>query len=137
MFDEIKYKLLYICSILICMDSLSVANPVQACHVHNTAASHYISLPTCSFQALKRDELLKHLMDCDVIVYNISEDAEAIDEATWAVSGETTVFTGFVNIDQLCFRQCGMLCFISSLSQPSIVKLNTLHFPRCLFWCQH
>ncbi|MCI4389630.1 hypothetical protein PGIGA_G00100390 [Pangasianodon gigas] len=38
------------------------------------------------YSALKRDELLQHLMDCDVIVYNISEDAEAIDEATWAVS---------------------------------------------------
>ncbi|KAK3542420.1 hypothetical protein QTP86_025920 [Hemibagrus guttatus] len=38
------------------------------------------------YSALKRDKLLQHLMDCDAIVYNISEDAEAIDEATWAVS---------------------------------------------------
>ncbi|XP_017310927.2 adenylate kinase 7a [Ictalurus punctatus] len=48
------------------------------------------------YSALKRDELLQHLMDCDVIVYNISEDAEAIDEATWAVSAlhsETEHFT--------------------------------------------
>ncbi|TSP57635.1 Poly(A) polymerase alpha [Bagarius yarrelli] len=38
------------------------------------------------YSGLTPDELLKHLMDCDIIVYNISEDAEAIDEATWAVS---------------------------------------------------
>ncbi|KAM9435519.1 adenylate kinase 7-like, partial [Clarias gariepinus] len=38
------------------------------------------------YSALKRNELLKLLLDCDVIVYNISEDAKAIDEATWSVS---------------------------------------------------
>ncbi|KAF5900298.1 adenylate kinase 7-like, partial [Clarias magur] len=45
---------------------------------------------------LKRTELLDHLMACDVIVYNISEDAEAVDEATWSISalhGEIGHFT--------------------------------------------
>ncbi|XP_072543020.1 adenylate kinase 7-like isoform X4 [Salminus brasiliensis] len=38
------------------------------------------------YSALSRDELLQCLMKCDVIVYNISEDTEVIDEATWAIS---------------------------------------------------
>ncbi|KAF7690476.1 adenylate kinase 7a [Silurus meridionalis] len=38
------------------------------------------------YSALQRDELLQILLGCDVVVYNISEDAKVIDEATWAVS---------------------------------------------------
>uniref|UniRef100_A0A674CIX6 Adenylate kinase 7a n=1 Tax=Salmo trutta TaxID=8032 RepID=A0A674CIX6_SALTR len=36
----------------------------------------------------KRDQLLPSLLECDVVVYNISEHAtaELIDEATWAIS---------------------------------------------------
>ncbi|XP_043118384.1 adenylate kinase 7 [Puntigrus tetrazona] len=45
----------------------------------------------CSFVAeeycnLKREELLHHLMKCDVIVYDITQHTDQIDEARWAVS---------------------------------------------------
>ncbi|CDQ89275.1 unnamed protein product [Oncorhynchus mykiss] len=41
------------------------------------------------YASQKRDQLLPSLLECDVVVYNISEHAtaEMIDEATWAISG--------------------------------------------------
>ncbi|XP_024259895.1 adenylate kinase 7a [Oncorhynchus tshawytscha] len=40
------------------------------------------------YASQKRDQLLPSLLECDVVVYNISEHAtaELIDEATWAIS---------------------------------------------------
>ncbi|XP_056333136.1 adenylate kinase 7 [Danio aesculapii] len=46
----------------------------------------------CSFIAeqyshhTKREELLHHLLKCDVIIYDVTQHADQIDEAQWAVS---------------------------------------------------
>ncbi|XP_059908885.1 adenylate kinase 7 isoform X2 [Gadus macrocephalus] len=38
------------------------------------------------YDPLQRGELLDRLMDCDVIVFNVSEQAAGVDDASWAVS---------------------------------------------------
>ena len=39
------------------------------------------------FQYESKEQLYEHLVECDVIVYDITEDPDQIDEAVWAVSG--------------------------------------------------
>uniref|UniRef100_A0A671L022 Uncharacterized protein n=1 Tax=Sinocyclocheilus anshuiensis TaxID=1608454 RepID=A0A671L022_9TELE len=41
-------------------------------------------------EAIKLQERLQCLMQCDVIVYNITEHTDLIDEATWAISGNNS-----------------------------------------------
>lgn len=35
-----------------------------------------------------KEQMYEHLVECDIIVYDITEDPDQIDEAVWAVSGK-------------------------------------------------
>ncbi|XP_036927881.1 adenylate kinase 7 [Acanthopagrus latus] len=38
------------------------------------------------YRNLSRDELLSRLMDCDVVIYNVTQHVDQVEEASWAVS---------------------------------------------------
>ncbi|KAM8920832.1 adenylate kinase 7 [Pelodytes ibericus] len=54
-----------------------------------------LNFPVETYTISSRDELLRHLLECDVIIYNITEDASHIDEALWAASALHTELDQF------------------------------------------
>ncbi|XP_054469711.1 adenylate kinase 7 isoform X2 [Anoplopoma fimbria] len=61
----------------------------RAFHVVGTVSGKCdVGIPHVLEQYLQptRDELLSKLMDCDVVIYNITQHAEQVEEALWAVS---------------------------------------------------
>ncbi|KAL6105058.1 ak7 [Pungitius sinensis] len=68
---------------------ITTHSAATAFHIVGTVSgTHGVALP-CVVEAYlqpNRDELLAKLMACDVIIYNITQHAEQVDEALWAVS---------------------------------------------------
>eukprot|EP00079_Xenopus_tropicalis_P028763 XP_012823772.1 PREDICTED: adenylate kinase 7 isoform X1 [Xenopus tropicalis] len=56
-----------------------------------------LNFPAETYTVSSREELLGRLLECDVIVYNITEDISQLDDASWAVSALHTEIDNFEN----------------------------------------
>ncbi|KAM3919809.1 adenylate kinase 7 isoform 2-T2 [Leptodactylus fuscus] len=54
-----------------------------------------LKFPVESYVVSSKDELLSHLLESDVIIYNITEEPSQIEEASWAVSALHTEIENF------------------------------------------
>ncbi|XP_016418087.1 adenylate kinase 7a isoform X3 [Sinocyclocheilus rhinocerous] len=70
-------------------DKHELSSEATRCQIVGTVANKEakkLRFASDEYRSLSREELLQCLMQCDVIVYNITEHNDLIDEATWAIS---------------------------------------------------
>ena len=48
-------------------------------------------------QSGDRAQLLEHLVECDMVIYDITEDPNSVDEAAWAIECTYTYATNYTH----------------------------------------
>ncbi|KAG8449128.1 hypothetical protein GDO86_015978 [Hymenochirus boettgeri] len=56
-----------------------------------------MDFPLETYMISSRDEFLQRLLECDIIVFNITEDLSQLDDASWAVSALHSEINNFAN----------------------------------------
>ena len=73
------------------------------------------------------------MVECDIIIYDITEDPEQIDEAVWAVSGKTSILDV---VCRSCVDPCSLLSDPEQMNEVPVLLLlscpsrNVLPLPR-------
>ena len=78
-----------------------------------------------------KEELVDYFKDCDIIIYNITEDKEIVDEAVWAVS--------HLNSELDSFETQKMFVLISTCltwaSTKPMDPVSNIKFILCYYLC--